>query len=157
MEKPDPHVKIVATNRRARHEYHLLESFECGLVLHGYEVKSIREGRVNIQDAHGAVRGDEAFIEDMHISPYSHIDQREIDPLRPRKLLLKRKEIDYLLGKTQERGLTLVPLKLYLKGPRVKLEVALARGKKLYDKREDIARRDAERDIQRAMREKRKA
>ena len=157
MEKPEPHVKIVATNRRARHEYHILENFECGLVLRGYEVKSIREGRVNIQDAHGAVRGDEAFIEDMHISPYSHIDQREIDPMRTRKLLLKRKEIDYLLGKTQERGLTLVPLKLYLKGPRVKLEIALARGKKLYDKREDIAKRDAERDIERAMRSKRKA
>ncbi len=157
MDKPEAHVKIVATNRRARHEYHILENFECGLVLHGYEVKSIREGRVNIQDAHGSVRGDEAFVENMHISPYSHGDQRVIDPLRTRKLLLKRKEIDYLLGKTREKGLTLVPLKLYLKGPRVKLEVGLARGKKLYDKREDIARRDAERDIERAMRGKRKA
>ncbi len=152
MEKPDPHVKVVATNRRARHEYHLLESFECGLVLHGYEVKSIREGRVNIQDAHGAVRGDEAFIEDMHISPYSHIDQREIDPMRTRKLLLKRKEIDYLFGKVKERGLSVIPLKLYFKGARVKLEVGLGRGKKLYDKRHDIADRDARRDIERATR-----
>jgi SsrA-binding protein len=157
MDTAKAHVKIIATNRRARHEYHILENFECGLVLHGYEVKSIREGRVNIQDAHGSVRGDEAFVENMHISPYSHGDQRVIDPLRTRKLLLKRKEIDYLLGKTREKGLTLVPLKLYLKGPRVKLEVGLARGKKLYDKREDIARRDAERDIERAMRGKRKA
>ncbi len=148
--------KVVTLNRRARHEYHILEDFECGIALHGYEVKSIREGRVNIQDAHGTVRDNEAYIEDMHISPYSHIDMRQVDPLRTRKLLLRRKEIDYLLGKTQERGLTLVPLRLYLKGPRVKLEVALARGKKLYDKREDIARRDAERDMDRAMRSGRK-
>jgi SsrA-binding protein len=157
MEKTEPREKIVSTNRRARHEYHILESFECGLVLHGYEVKSIREGRVNIQDAYGMVRGDEAFIENMHITPYSHGDLRVIDPLRTRKLLLKRKEIDYLLGKTKERGLTLVPLKLYLKGPRVKLEIGVARGKKLYDKREDLAERDARRDIERAMRGKRKA
>jgi SsrA-binding protein len=157
MEKKTLPEKIVSTNRRARHEYHILESFECGLVLHGYEVKSIREGRVNIQDAYGTVRGDEAFIENMHISPYSHGDLRVIDPLRTRKLLLKRKEIDYLLGKTRERGLTLIPLKLYFKGPRVKLEVGVARGKKLYDKREDIAERDARRDMERAMRGKRKA
>ena len=157
MEKKSLPEKIVSTNRRARHEYHILESFECGLVLHGYEVKSIREGRVNIQDAYGTVREDEAFIENMHISPYSHGDLRVIDPLRSRKLLLKRKEIDYLLGKTRERGLTLVPLKLYFKGPRLKLEVGVARGKKLYDKREDMAERDARRDIERAVRGKRKA
>ncbi|MGE5752575.1 MAG: SsrA-binding protein SmpB [Deltaproteobacteria bacterium] len=156
MEKPEPREKIVSTNRRARHEYHILESFECGLVLHGYEVKSIREGRVNIQDAYGAVRGNEAFIENMHVTPYSHGDLRVIDPLRTRKLLLKRKEIDYLLGKTRERGLTLIPLKLYFKGPHVKLEVGVARGKKLYDKREDMAERDARRDIERAVRGKRK-
>jgi len=144
--------KTVSTNRRARHEYHILENFECGLVLHGYEVKSIRQGRVNIQDAYGTVRGDEAFLENMHITPYSHGDQRVIDPLRTRKLLLRRKEIDYLTGKTRERGLALIPLRLYLKGPHVKLEIGLARGKKLYDKREDIAARDAKRDIDRAMR-----
>ncbi|HEY7586964.1 MAG TPA: SsrA-binding protein SmpB [Candidatus Deferrimicrobiaceae bacterium] len=157
MEKKEPAEKIVSTNRRARHEYHILETFECGLVLHGYEVKSIREGRVNIQDAYGTVREDEAFIENMHISPYSHVDLREIDPLRRRKLLLRRKEIDYLLGKTRERGLTLVPLKLYFKGPHVKLEVGVAKGKKLYDKREDIAERDARRDMERALKGKRKA
>jgi SsrA-binding protein len=156
MEKTSLPEKIITTNRRARHEYHVLESFECGLVLHGYEVKSIREGRVNIQDAYGTVREDEAFIENMHISPYSHVDMREIDPLRTRKLLLKRKEIDYLLGKTRERGLTLVPLKLYFKGPRVKLEVGVARGKKLYDKRADLAEKDARRDIERAVKGKRK-
>jgi SsrA-binding protein len=146
--------KTVATNRRARHEYHILENFECGLVLHGYEVKSIRQGRVNIQDAYGAVRGDEAFVENMHVSPYTHGDLRVIDPLRTRKLLLRRKQIDYLLGKTREKGLTLVPLRLYLKGAHVKLEIGLARGKKLYDKREDIAERDARRDIERAIRGK---
>jgi len=151
MEKP-PTQKTIATNRRARHEYHILENFECGLVLHGYEVKSIREGRVNIQDAYGVVRVDEAYVENMHITPYSHGDQRVIDPLRSRKMLLRRKEIDYLFGKTRERGLALIPLRLYLKGPRVKLEIGLARGKRLYDKREDIAARDAKRDMDRAMR-----
>lgn len=157
MEKKELPQKIVSTNRRARHEYHILESFECGLSLHGYEVKSIREGRVNIQDAYGVVRENEAFIENLHISPYSHLDMRAIDPLRTRKLLLRRKEIDYLLGKTRERGLTLVPLKLYFKGPHAKLEVGLARGKRLYDKRADIAERDARRDIERAVRAKRKS
>lgn len=154
MEKTGLAEKTVATNRRARHEYHILENFECGLVLHGYEVKSIRQGRVNIQDAYGTVRGDEAFVENMHVSPYSHGDLRVIDPLRTRKLLLRRKQIDYLLGKTREKGLTLVPLRLYLKGAHVKLEIGLARGKKLYDKREDIAERDARRDIERAIRGK---
>jgi len=148
--------KTVATNRRARHEFEILESFECGLVLHGYEVKSIREGRVNISDAYGMVKGSEAFVENMHVTPYSHGDLRVIDPLRTRKLLLRRKQIDYLLGKTKERGLALVPLKLYFKGPRVKLEVGIGRGKKLYDKRHDIAERESRRDIQRAVRGKEK-
>ncbi len=155
-EKPSLPEKTVATNRRARHEYQILESFECGLVLHGYEVKSIREGRVNISDAYGMVKGSEAFVENMHVTPYSHGDLRVIDPLRTRKLLLRRKQIDYLLGKTKERGLAIVPLKLYFKGPRVKLEIGLARGKKLYDKRHDIAERESRRDIERAMRGKAK-
>ena len=153
-EKPAPPEKTVATNRRARHEYEVLESFECGLVLHGYEVKSIREGRVNISDAYGMVKGSEAFVENMPVTPYSHGDLRVIDPLRTRKLLLRRKQIDYLAGKTKERGLALVPLKLYFKGPRVKLEVGLARGTKLYDKRHDIAERESRRDIERAVRAK---
>ena len=147
-----PAVKVVSTNRRARHEYQILETYECGLALQGHEVKSIREGRVNIQDGHAVFRGNEAFVENVHITPYSHGDHRFIDPLRVRKLLLRRKEIDYLLGKVKERGLTVIPLKLYFKGPRVKLEVGLARGKKLYDKRHDIAERDARRDIERASR-----
>lgn len=155
-EKPKLPEKTVATNRRARHEYAILESFECGLVLHGYEVKSIRQGRVNISDAYGMVKGDEAFVENMHVTPYSHGDLRVIDPLRTRKLLLRRKQIDYLLGKTKERGLALVPLKLYFKGPHVKLEIGLARGKKLYDKRHDIAERESRRDIERAARGRQK-
>ena len=156
-EKPDtPSVKVVSTNRRARHEYEILETFECGLALQGHEVKSIREGRVNISDAYGMVTGSEAFVENMHVTPYSHGDLREIDPLRSRKLLLKRKQIDYLLGKTKERGLALVPLKLYFKGPRVKLEIGIGRGKKLYDKRHDIAERESRRDIERAVRGKEK-
>lgn len=149
--------KTIATNRKARHEYHILETFECGLVLHGYEVKSIREGRANIQEAYGTVQGGEAFVENLHITPYSHGDLRTIDPLRSRKLLLRRKEIDYLAGRTRERGLTLVPLRLYLKGPRVKLEVGLVRGKKLYDRRQDIAERDARRDIDRATKGRRRS
>jgi len=152
-EKPDsPSVKVVSTNRRARHEYEILETFECGLALQGHEVKSIREGRVNIADGFASFRENEAFVENMHITPYSHGDVRVIDPLRVRKLLLKRKEIDYLFGKVKERGLSVIPLKLYFKGPRVKLEVGLGRGKKLYDKRHDIAERDARRDIERATR-----
>lgn len=150
-EKPLPE-KIVTTNRRARHEYQIIENIECGLVLHGYEVKSIREGRASIQDAYGTIEGTEVFIENMHIAPYSHGDQRLIDPLRTRKLLLNRREIDRLVGKVRERGLTLIPLKLYLKGPRVKIEMGLARGKKLYDKRHDIAEREAQRAIERAAR-----
>ncbi len=153
-DKPSLPEKTVATNRRARHEYQILEAFECGLVLHGYEVKSIREGRGNISDAYGMVKGSEAFVENMHVTPYSHGDLRVIDPLRTRKLLLRRKQIDYLLGKTKERGLALVPLRLYFKGPRVKLEIGIARGKKLYDKRHDIAERESKRDIERAVRGK---
>ncbi len=147
-----PAVKVVATNRRARHEYEIVETFECGLALQGHEVKSIRQGRVNIADGYAAFRGNEAFIENMHVTPYSHGDLRVIDPLRVRKLLMKRKEIDYLYGKVKERGLAVIPLRLYFKGPHVKLEVGLGRGKKLYDKRQDIAERDAKRDIERATR-----
>ena len=147
-----PAVKVASTNRRARHEYEILETFECGIVLQGHEVKSIREGRVNIADGHAAFRGDEVFIENMHITPYSHGDHRFIDPLRVRKLLLNRKEIKYLHGRIKERGFTVIPLKLYFKGPHVKLEIGLGRGKKLYDKRHDIADRDVRRDIDRAVR-----
>jgi SsrA-binding protein len=148
-ESDSPSVKVVATNRRARHEYEILETFECGLALQGHEVKSIREGRVNIGDGFASFRENEMFVENMHITPYSHGDVRVIDPLRVRKLLLKRKQIDYIFSKVKERGLSVIPMKLYFKGPRVKLEVGLGRGKKLFDKRHDIADRDAKRDMER--------
>jgi len=147
-----PGVKVVATNRRARHEYEIIETFECGMALQGYEVKSIREGRVTIADGFASFRENEVFVENVHITPYSHGDLRVIDPLRVRKLLLNRKEISYMHAKVKERGFTVIPLKMYFKGPHVKLEVGLARGKKLYDKRHDIAERDAQRDIDRAFR-----
>lgn len=154
MSDKTPAVKVVATNRRARHEYHILDTLECGIVLQGHEVKSIREGRVNLSDAYASFRGDELYVENFHITPYSHGDVRAIDPLRVRKLLVHRKQIRSLMSGTAERGLTLVPLKLYFKGPHVKVELGLAKGKKLYDKRHDIAERDARRDIERALRGK---
>ncbi len=146
--------KTVALNRRARHEFHILDTVECGIVLMGYEVKSIRQGRLNLADAYATVRVGELFIENMHVSPYSHGDARIIDPLRSRKLLLHRRQIDQLFAKMREQGLTLVPLKVYFKGPNIKVEIALAKGKKLYDKRQDIAERDAKRDIARVARGK---
>lgn len=146
--------KTVALNRRARHEFFILDTVECGIVLHGYEVKSIRQGRINLSDAYATVRGNELFIENLHITPYSHGDTRVIDPLRSRKLLLHRRQIDQLYAKMREQGLTLVPLKLYFKGPNVKVEIGLAKGKKLYDKRQDMAERDAKRDIDRVVRGK---
>ena len=146
--------KTVALNRRARHEYHILDSFECGIVLFGYEVKSIRQGRLNLADAYATVRDGELFVENLHISPYSHGDTRVIDPLRSRKLLLHRRQIEQLFSKIREQGLTLVPLKVYFKGPHVKVELGLAKGKKLHDKRQDIAERDARREIDRAFRGK---
>lgn len=146
--------KTVALNRRARHEFHILDTVECGIVLFGYEVKSIRQGRLNMSDAYATVRDGELFLENMHISPYSHSDVSLIDPLRSRKLLLHRRQIDQLYAKMREQGLTLVPLKAYFKGPNIKVEIALAKGKKLYDKRQDIAERDAKRDIARVARNK---
>jgi SsrA-binding protein len=146
--------KTVAVNRRARHEFHILDTVECGMVLFGYEVKSIRQGRLNLSDAYAAVKGGELFVENMHISPYSHGDTRIIDPLRTRKLLLHRRQIDQLYAKMREQGLTLVPLKVYFKGPHIKVEIGLAKGKKLHDKRQDIAERDANREMSRALRDK---
>jgi SsrA-binding protein len=146
--------KTVALNRRARHEFFILDTVECGIVLYGYEVKSIRQGRLNLSDAYATVRAGELFIENMHISPYTHGDTRVIDPLRGRKLLLHRRQIDQLYAKMREQGLTLVPLKVYFKGPNVKVEIGLAKGKKLHDKRQDIAERDANREISRAIRGK---
>jgi SsrA-binding protein len=143
--------KLIADNRRARHEYHLLERFEAGLVLTGTEVKSLREGRVTLQRAFGDVRGGEIFLVGAHIPEYAQGNIANHDPDRDRKLLLHRREMSSLIGKVQERGLTLVPTRLYWKNGRAKVELALARGKEQRDKRRDIAERDARRQMERAF------
>ena len=145
----------IAENRKASFDYHLLETFEAGIALRGSEVKAIREGRVNLRDSYCKLEGAEAFLLGAHIDQYSHDNQRGHDPVRPRKLLLRRSELNKLLGKTTERGLTIVPLKLYFKGQRVKLAIALAKGKKLYDKRETIKRREADRETRAAVKSRR--
>lgn len=146
--------RTLVVNRQARFNYEILEKFEAGISLVGTEVKSIREGKGNIKEAYADIRGGEAWLIGAHISPYSHGNITNHDPLRDRKLLLNAREIDRLQGKVMEKGLTLVPLRLYLKGRLIKLELGVARGKKLVDKREDIKKRDQEREIQRAMKEK---
>lgn len=128
-------IKILAANRQAGHNYFLMERFEAGLVLTGTEVKAARAGKVQLVDSYGEVRGTEAWLVSAHISPYSHGNRQNHDPVRDRKLLLHRQEIDKLLGKTREKGLTLIPTRVYLKGGRIKCELALARVKKLHDKR----------------------
>jgi SsrA-binding protein len=147
-------VKPVVDNRRARHEYHIKENFEAGLVLVGTEVKSLRMGKGNLQDAYATVRDGEVWVNNFHISPYDKGNRFNHDPLRPKKLLLHRKEINRLLGLQREKGLTLIPLKIYFKDGRAKMDLAVAVGKKLYDKREDIASRDAKRDMERAVKER---
>ena len=147
--------KIIAENRKAFHDYHIIETFEAGLVLRGTEVKAIREGRVNLRDSYARFEGGEPFVYNVHISPYSHRGYADHEPLRPRKLLLHRDEIRKLLGKTVEKGLTIVPLRLYFKNGRVKVAVSLVKGKKEHDKRETIKRRDAERETRAAVKERR--
>jgi len=146
--------KVVATNREAYHNYHILETYECGIALTGTEVKSIREGRCNLKDSYGQVRGGEAWLFNAHISPYSHGNRENHEPTRTRKLLLHKAEIDRLLGKTQEKGLTLVPTRLYFKNGRIKLELAVGKGKKLYDKRETERKRESDREVRAMMKEK---
>jgi SsrA-binding protein len=143
--------RLVADNRKASFDYHFLETFEAGLALTGTEVKAIREGRVNLRDSYCRLEGAEAYLLGAHIGQYSHDSHHGHDPVRPRKLLLRRAELNKLLGKTTERGLTLVPVRLYFKGNRVKVAIALARGKKLYDKRETIRRRDTDRETRAAV------
>jgi SsrA-binding protein len=147
-------IKIVCTNRKARHDYHVEEVIETGIVLTGPEVKSLRLGRANLKDSYAQAKGGEIFLLQTHISPYENAPPAEQQPTRMRKLLLHGREIKRLLGKVQEKGLTLVPLKLYFRNGRVKVELALVKGKKQYDKRETIRKRDEERDLQRAIREK---
>jgi SsrA-binding protein len=143
--------KLIAENRRARHEYHLLERYEAGLVLTGTEVKSLRDGKAILQRAFGDLREGELYLVGAHIPEYTQGNIQNHDPDRDRKLLLHRRELDQLVGKVQEKGLTLVPTRLYWKGGRAKVELALARGKDVRDKRRDIADRDARRQIERAL------
>ncbi|HEY87403.1 MAG TPA: SsrA-binding protein SmpB [Dehalococcoidia bacterium] len=145
-------IKTVATNRKAYHDYYIQDSQEVGIVLTGSEIKSIRAGRVNLREAYIRPEGGELWLLNAHIARYEASSYLSHEPTRPRKLLLHRRQIDNLTSKVAEKGLALVPLRLYIKGSIAKVEVALAKGKKLYDKRESIARRDAERDIGRAMR-----
>ena len=149
-------VKVIAQNKKARHDYFIEETYEAGIVLTGTEVKSVRLGKVNLKDSYADVKGGEVFLHNMHISPYEKGNIFNRDPMRSRKLLLHRREINKLIGYIQQKGLTLVPLKIYLKKGLVKVELAVARGKKLYDKREDAARRDARREIERVFRERQK-
>jgi SsrA-binding protein len=144
----------IAENRKAFHDYHVLETFEAGIALLGTEVKAIREGRVNLRDSFGRVEDGEVFVLNIHISPYSHRGYADHEPLRRRKLLLHRQEIRKLIGKTTERGMTLVPLRLYFKNGRVKMALALAKGKKEYDRRETIKRRETERETRAAVKER---
>ena len=144
-------VKPVASNRKARHDYFVEESFECGIELRGTEVKSMRQGRVNLKESYAAVKNGEMIVSGMHISPYEQGNIFNTDPLRPKRLLMHKREIRRLDGLVQRQGYTLVPLSVYLKDGRMKLELGLCRGKKLHDKRDSIAERDARRDIDRAM------
>jgi SsrA-binding protein len=143
--------KVIARNRKALYEYHIVESYDAGLVLHGPEVKSIRGNRVSLAEAFARVDNGEAWLYDMHVSPYDPASRWNTDPVRPRKLLLNRRELRKLIGATKEKGVTLVPLELFLQGGFIKVRIGLGRGKKAHDKREDIKKRDAEREIQRAV------
>lgn len=149
-----PEHKIVATNRKAYHDYHIHETYEAGIALTGTEIQSVRRGMVSLRDSFARVEGGEVLLYNMNISPYEHGNRFNHEPLRTRKLLLHKEEIRKLQGKTQERGFTLVPLKVYLKRGLAKVELALAKGKKLYDKREAAARRDLVREADRAIKER---
>jgi len=153
---PDPKKAVfipVAKNKKAWHDYFILEEFEAGIALHGTEVKSLRQGRVSLKDSHCAVRNGEMFVNGMHITPYDHGNIFNGDPVRPRKLLLHKREIMRLFGEVGQQGLAIIPLSLYFKNGRAKLQIGLCKGKKLYDKRDATAKRDAQRDAERGMRE----
>jgi SsrA-binding protein len=146
----------VASNRYASHRYHLIERLECGIVLEGTEVKALRASGAQLKDGYAAVRDGELWLNSVHIPPYAPAARENHEPERPRKLLVHRRELDRLLGRAQERGLTLVPTRIYFSGGRAKVEIALARGKDLYDKRQSIRERETKRDIERGMREARR-
>jgi SsrA-binding protein len=143
------HIKIIAVNRKARHDYFIEDEYEAGLVLKGTEVKSLRLGKANLKDSYAKIKDGEIFVYQMHIGPYPFAYYDNHDPLRPRKLLLHKREIKRLYGKVNEKGHTLVPLKLYFKNGKVKISLALAKGKRKYDKREAIKRRDEQRELER--------
>jgi SsrA-binding protein len=143
------HIKIIAENRKARHDYHIVDRYEAGMVLTGTEVKSLRAGKANLKDSYARIRSGEIYIHQMHISPYESAYYDNHDPLRIRKLLMHKQEIRQLVGKINERGFTLVPLRLYFRDSKVKIELALAKGKLKYDKRDTIRRRDEQRDLDR--------
>jgi len=147
--------RILSTNRQAEHHYLLLERWEAGLALTGTEVKAVRNGTVNLKDSYATIRNGEAWLLNCHISPYEYGNRQNHDPLRKRKLLLHRQEIRRLIGKAEPRGLTLIPTKMYLKNGRIKCEIALAKGKKLYDKRETERRKTAEKEARQAIRQRR--
>lgn len=152
MAKKDPNA--IATNRRANHDYFIEETYEAGIVLQGTEIKSIRAGRVNLKDSFARVHNGEVFIYNMHISPYEQGNRFNHDPVRTRKLLLHKKEINKLIGQTQQKGYAIVPLKLYIKNGFAKLLIGIGKGKKLYDKREDLKQKAMKREVERAMKER---
>lgn len=154
--KKEPGIPAIATNRRARHEYHIEQTFECGIQLVGSEVKTLRAGKASLADAYGFIRGGEIFVQGVHINEYPQASLQNHEPLRQRKLLLHRYEIEKIAQKLEQGGYTLVPLKLYFKSNRVKVELALARGKKAYDKRQTLIKREHEREIARAASEARR-
>lgn len=149
-------IKVLAKNKKALHDYFIEDTFEAGIVLTGTEIKSIRSGKANLKDSFAKVTNGEVFIHNMHISPFENGNRYNPDPTRTRKLLLHKKEINKLIGQTKESGYSLVPLKIFLQNGYAKLEIGVAKGKKLYDKRDTIAKRDANRQIARALREKQK-
>ena len=149
MAKEASNFRLIANNKKARHDYFLEETFEAGVELHGTEVKSLRQGNCSIKEAFIHIENGEIIIYGMHISPYEKGNIFNKDPMRPKRLLMHKKEIMRLLGKIKEKGYTIVPVQVYFKGSRVKVEIALARGKKLYDKRQDIAKKDARREAER--------
>lgn len=147
--------KLIADNRRARHEYEIIETIEAGLALTGTEVKSLRQGKANLQDSFARIEDNEIWLYRCHISPYDFGNRFNHDPVRKRRLLIQRHQINKLKGQTQEKGLTLVPLKLYFKGNWAKIDLALARGKQLYDKRQSISKRENQRQLERLIKRKR--
>lgn len=149
MSKNSDHIKIVAENRKARHEFYIDDEIEAGMVLLGTEVKSLRDGRANLKDSYGKIKNGELYVYQMHISPYPYAHHDNHEPLRPRKLLLHKSELKRLFGKVQEKGFTLVPLRVYFKNGRAKIKIALARGKRKYDKRQTIKERELKRELDR--------